>query len=161
MDIKTRVRGKRWAAVFAPRLTLPYSLFIPFCGQDEISLNQIWYQQQKKKINTVNWNTTLDGDMLLKFPKPWSHAIRQSNYEHHCQVPFLALLVQWKALMETWSLKLERLPVQEDVETITTAGLINQMRKHDKNPSCSRNPASSNAEGAKCRRRSTSLYYHF
>lgn len=59
--------------------------------------------------------------------------------------------------METWSLKLERLPVQEDVETITTAGLINQMRKHDKNPSCSRSPASSNAEGAKCRRWFTSF----
>lgn len=37
----------------------------------------------------------------------------------------------------------------EDGETIITAELINQMRKRDKNSSCSSNPECSNAKGAK------------
>jgi hypothetical protein len=51
--------------------------------------------------------------------------------------------------METRSLRLERLPVQREVEPIITVGLINQMRKQDKNPSCSSSLESSNAKGAK------------
>lgn len=43
------------------------------------------------------------------------------------------------------------------VETITTTGLINQTSKHDKNPSRSKSPASSNAGGAKCGRGFTPL----